>query len=148
MTLEQELITYKNMVKLYKFDYLTGLKQRHDFEVETEHKLKNQSFYLAMFDIIGLHDVNRNNGYIAGDSLIKQVANAIQHLDGLWEIYRIGGDEFIALFFTEPDVSKVPNATNAVIHSSNYKSLNYMLDELDQRIIHKKASLNRRRCDL
>ena len=30
MTLEQENTHWKNMVKLYKFDYLTGLKQRRE----------------------------------------------------------------------------------------------------------------------
>jgi len=84
MTLEQQVIFYKNMVKTYKFDYLTGMKQRLDFEEETISKFERQRFYLAMVDITGLHTVNREQGYEAGDTLISKVANCIKLTDGLW----------------------------------------------------------------
>ena len=58
--------------------------------------------------------------YDAGDALIRQVANAIKLTDGLWEVYRIGGDEFMALFFDEPK-NCIPNVTYCSVHSSDYK---------------------------
>jgi len=147
MTHEQELIHWKNMVKLYKFDYLTGMKQRRDFEVETMHKLTNQKFWLAMFDVTGLHKVNRDKGFAAGDALIKQVATEIQGMATLWEVYRIGGDEFMALFFEEPDVDSIPNATGCSMHSNNFKSFGDLLDSVDRCVIDKKKSLGNRRED-
>jgi len=146
MTCEQQIIFYKNMVKLYKYDYLTGMKQRHDFEVETTHKMTNQYFYLAMIDIIDLHTVNRKNGYAEGDSLIRQVANDIQHSDGLWECYRIGGDEFMALYFDFPNLD-IKNATVCVEFSENYTSLSDLVNAVDNKVINMKQKLKRRRED-
>lgn len=148
MTLEQEITHWQNMVRLYKFDHLTGLKQRHDFEVETMHKMTKQTFWLTMVDVDGLHAVNRDIGYHAGDSLIKQVAHDLQHIDGAWEVYRIGGDEFIALFFDEPKNLTIENATVASVYSSNYKYFTDMFNAVDNKVIEKKIKLNRRREDV
>ena len=147
MTLEQEVIHWKNMVKMYKFDLLTGLKQRQDFEVETMHKMTNQRFHLAMFDVTGLHKANREKGYSAGDALIRQVASDIRRMDGLWELYRIGGDEFVALFFDEPEVDTIANATGASVYSCDYETLHDMLTDVDKLVTGKKAALGRRRSD-
>lgn len=146
MTLEQQVEYYRNMVKLYRFDHLTGMKQRHDFEYETTHKLGNQEFYLAMVDIIGLHKINREQGYKAGDELIKQVADDIRHSEGMWECYRIGGDEFMVLYFDKP-TKYIDNATMAVVHSSGYNKLSDMVEEADRRVTEKKTKLHRRRED-
>lgn len=146
MTLEQEIIHWKNMVKLYKFDYLTGLKQRHDFEVETIHKMTNQRFWLMMSDISGLHAINRDKGYAAGDALVRQVANDIQHSEGLWECYRVGGDEFMSLFFEEPQIA-VLNSTCCYVDSGNFEYFSDMVDAVDRLVIDKKAKLKRRRSD-
>lgn len=146
MTEEQELLHWKNMVKLYKFDSLTGLKMRRDFEVETMHKMTKQSFYLAMFDVDGLHQVNREKGFEFGDALIRQVSMEIQSTKALWECYRIGGDEFIALYFDEPDFV-INNATSAYIHSSECESLSDLIKSVDAKVIEKKEKLKRRRDD-
>ena len=146
MTVEQELVHWKNMVKLYKFDYLTGLKQRRDFEVETMHKMAGQEFWIAMYDVTGLHSVNREAGYEAGDLLIRQVATDIQLIDSAWETYRIGGDEFIGIFFEEP-VKEINNATFAAVHSSKYDRFSKMMEYLDTAVTNKKIELGRRRED-
>jgi len=147
MTLEQEVIHWKNMVKLYKFDHLTGLKQRHDFEVETMHKMQHQHFYLVMVDVVGLHRINRKKGFSAGDDLIKQVAHDLQSVSGIWETYRIGGDEFVALFFDEPDFFGIDNATCAYVDSREFEYLSDMLKSVDELVTKKKEKLNRRRED-
>ena len=146
MTIEQELIHWKNMVKLYKFDYLTGLKQRRDFEVETIHKMNGQEFWIAMYDVTGLHSINRTLGFDAGDALIKQVAHDIGCIDSSWETYRIGGDEFIGIFFDEP-VQDIQNATGVWAHSSDFKCFGDMVTTLDRQLSDKKRKLGRRRTD-
>jgi len=146
MTCEQEVIHYRNMIKLYKFDHITGMKQRHDFEVETAHKMTNQVFYLAMIDITGLHAINRNEGYAAGDALIRKVASDIQHSEALWECYRIGGDEFMALYFDIP-TTEIENTTMCVEYSGNFENLNDLVKAVDIKVTAAKQRLNRRRED-
>jgi len=145
MTCEEELEIYKDLVKKYRFDYLTGFKQRKDFIKETESKMERQQFYLLMTDVIGLHNVNRNQGYQAGDELIKQVSNDLKQVDYIWENYRIGGDEFMSILFDEPKCVCIDNATTAYVKSTEYKNLNDMIKAVDKLVTEKKVKLNRRR---
>lgn len=146
MTKDQEIIHWKNMVKMYKYDYLTGLKQRHDFESETIQKMLDKPFWLAMVDVTGLHEINRIQGYAAGDALIKQVANAVQHTDGLWEVYRIGGDEFMGVYFDKPSFV-IPNATVCWVNSEDYEHFSDMMTDVDVLVTTEKKKLGRRRDD-
>ena len=146
MTVEEERDMYRNMVKLYKFDHLTGVKMRRDFEVETRHKMKAQNFYLVMYDVVGLHKVNREQGVAAGDALVKQVVSDIQAQPSLWEVYRVGGDEFMALHFEQP-IGDVDNATSGYVYSACYGTLGEMVEGVDKLVTQKKAKLNRRRED-
>ena len=134
------------MVKFYKFDHLTGMKQRYDFEHESNHKFNSQEFYLTMTDATGLHSVNRKYGYAAGDALIRQIAMDIKHSDGLWECYRVGGDEFMSLHFDKPNMN-ILNATSETVYSGNHESLNDMVSTVDILVTSSKARLGRRRND-
>lgn len=146
MTIEEELAMCKAMVKLYRFDYLTGMKQRRDFEHETRHKFNSQEFYLTMYDITGLHAINRSKGYDAGDTLVRQVANDIQHQNDVWEVYRIGGDEFMLISFTPP-TKDIANTTSATVQSKEYLTFSSMVTSVDKIVTAKKAKLHRRRSD-
>ncbi len=147
MTCEKEVELYKNMVRLYKYDHLTGMKMRRDFEVETRAKMLAQEFVLVMYDAVGLHRVNREEGYEAGDALIRQVAMDIQGIEGVWETYRIGGDEFIAILFDGSYYTEINNTTSAFVCSRDYTCFSKMLADVDSLVTKKKAKLNRRRED-
>ncbi|WP_303867587.1 transporter substrate-binding domain-containing protein [Acetobacterium wieringae] len=86
-------------------DQLTGLHNRHYFEVELrrlDHPW-NLPLCLMMADVNGLKLVNDTFGHAFGDQLLNRVAKVLQKACGLQGIIaRIGGDEFIIL---------VPNCT-------------------------------------
>jgi len=133
----------KEQVKLYRFDYVTGLKQRHDFEHDARTKFEQGSYYLTMYDIDGLHTVNRIKGYDVGDALIKRIANDIKILGG--RSYRIGGDEFMTINCERPLTAKVRNTTYATIYTGDYDTFDEALKILDEAIIRKKIGTNRRK---
>ncbi|MBR4554159.1 MAG: GGDEF domain-containing protein [Ruminococcus sp.] len=54
-------------------------------------------FAVAVFDINGLKVVNDNYGHELGDMLIIGAASCIKEVFGADNVYRIGGDEFIAI---------------------------------------------------
>ena len=144
MRLEDEVILYKSMVGLYKYDFLTGLKQRYDFMEETKHKMTSQQFYLMMTDVTGLHSVNRESGFEAGDKLIQQVARDLEDIRYEWETYRVGGDEFMTILFSR-HTDCVANATSACVFSGDYNKLEDMIKDVDKLVTDKKVKLNRRR---
>lgn len=92
-------------VRKYKYDFLTNLKMRKDFDDELRglferYEFEGKPFCLVIVDINKLHDINREQGYGAGDKLIKSVADCLADklsTCGGAELYRIGGDEFAIL---------------------------------------------------
>lgn len=86
----------------YKYDHLTNLMGRIDFEEQFKkfHKDFLESkidFTFGILDINDLHTLNRLEGYDIGDELIQDISKELRLLFPDSYIYRIGGDEFALL---------------------------------------------------
>ena len=84
-------------------DALTGLANRRALARELEDRLPQASpdrpLVLALFDLDGFKHYNDTFGHPAGDTLLVRLAgNLGSHLAGRGRAYRMGGDEFCALF--------------------------------------------------
>jgi len=148
--LKKENESLKEQVRKYKYDFLTGLKQRHDFEYEVRHffKIFPDGFWLYFIDVNNLHAINRDQGYDKGDEVIRQVANDLEHLFPNSICYRTGGDEFYMICFDQiTDKIKIDNAMVVGMHTSIFDSIEDVLDELDKKMIEKKKKLKRRKTD-
>jgi two-component system cell cycle response regulator len=91
-------------------DPLTGLPNRHYFELKVEHALDEQrrfgrQYGLLMFDIDRFRQANDDHGHEVGDALLKAMAETLERtlrtgdLVGRW-----GGEEFLVL---APDVDEI-----------------------------------------
>ena len=83
-------------------DSMTGAKNKTAYlETVKEIKAKIQdhtaAFSVAVFDINGLKATNDNYGHEYGDRLIKDSCSVMKKIFGKDCVYRIGGDEFIAV---------------------------------------------------
>jgi len=102
-TCEDKIIFAEDMVRKYKYDSMTRLKGRLDFDEAFERMVDSRiydgrRFIFALIDINGLKYTNDNFGYLAGDKLIKKVAyNLSEEFKDIATIYRFGGDEFALL---------------------------------------------------
>ena len=92
---------YNNRYEVSIKDELTGLYNRRGYEVdcETINKENTLSEYsIIMMDLNGLKATNDNIGHEAGDELIIGAAKCMSNaFSGLGKVYRVGGDEFVAL---------------------------------------------------
>jgi len=100
--LKQEVQKLRLIIKNYKYDSLTGLLRRSDFndrfdEMWYSYKEFGHRFILAMVDLNGLHALNRDVSFEAGDEFIQKVANDLKEKFEDSIIFRIGGDEFMIL---------------------------------------------------
>lgn len=84
-------------------DSLTGVKNTHAY-VETEKHLDERiaegsirEFGVVVFDMNGLKQVNDTQGHEAGDRYIQEACRMICRQFQHSPVYRIGGDEFVAL---------------------------------------------------
>ena len=84
-------------------DDLTGVKSKHAY-VEVEEKMNRRiedhsmtEFAIVLFDLNNLKKINDTQGHEAGDRYIKDACNIICYRFKRSPIYRIGGDEFVAI---------------------------------------------------
>ena len=100
--LKQEVQKLRAKIKSYKYDELTGFLRRKDFndrfdEMWHEYNEFGHRFIMAMVDLDGLHELNRELSFEAGDEFIVTVADQIKlHFEDS-NLFRIGGDEFMIL---------------------------------------------------
>jgi len=143
----------RKTINYYRYHYLTGMKQRHDFEYDLREKLEKseEPFYLVMLDVNNLHGINRTKGYAEGDRLLIEVANDIKMIcKECGEGYHIGGDEFYVITDDDTaDITKfsIDNCEFGAVNSIDFIHSNEMLDAVDKIVIEKKTALNRRSSD-
>ncbi|MBQ8093208.1 MAG: GGDEF domain-containing protein [Clostridia bacterium] len=88
-------------------DTLTGLYNRRAYAEDMNRFEESPNYSEATYvslDLNGLKIVNDNNGHEAGDELLRGAAQCIVECFGEYgTIYRVGGDEFVALLFMTKD---------------------------------------------
>lgn len=91
--------TYQDMANT---DQLTGLKSRNAFEVDLKNAIAGgagRGSGLLVADLDYLKQVNDTLGHAVGDRYIQRAAEALrQALGSRAALYRVGGDEFAALY--------------------------------------------------
>ena len=78
-------------------------------------------FSIAVFDVDWLKLVNDEHGHVMGDSLIKGTARCIKKVFDANNVFRIGGDEFIAVLmdFSEEDMKAAFDRLDEEIKRAN-----------------------------
>ncbi|MCR5099635.1 MAG: diguanylate cyclase [Lachnospiraceae bacterium] len=101
--LEEEKKTSRNFRNMANTDSMTGVKNKHAYS-EEEAYINNsiekgdfQKLAVVVGDINGLKYVNDNFGHAAGDQLIMDACNLICEFFTHDEVFRVGGDEFVAI---------------------------------------------------
>ena len=87
------------------FETMNGLLSRSDYERDIQVYDKefainqNLTFIFLFVDINNLRSVNGLYGHSAGDAYISHIADLLtRQLDGAEHIYRMGGDDFLAIY--------------------------------------------------
>ena len=90
-------------------DRLTGLPNRHSFELELERNISRASNELSSFSVLfidldGFKGVNDSHGHAVGDQLLKSVADRLAGVTRDTDVLaRMGGDEFAAILRCDTD---------------------------------------------
>lgn len=113
-------------------DSLTGLKNRTAFlEALPVIDTNGKNFItIAMYDVNNLKTVNDTKGHLAGDALLRHSAKVIKaSLRQEDKVYRIGGDEFVAILHhgTDFDCNALKARLLSVMEKENQKKLSYVL---------------------
>lgn len=80
------------------YDQLTDCKNRKALDWAYTDKLEKYCpLAVVMCDLNGLKEINDQKGHDAGDKFIVQTAQTLKAVFGKRHVYRLGGDEFIAV---------------------------------------------------
>lgn len=87
------------IIHMNETDILTDVMNRNMYELRLDEYANDcEKTVVCMYaDANGLHEINNEKGHAEGDLLLKCVADAIKRQFNKEDIYRIGGDEFVAL---------------------------------------------------
>lgn len=95
------LLKRRNLVKhleeLSFYDQLTQLGNRHAMHSYILKMKAEQSIGILYCDLMGLKKVNDMEGHQAGDDLLICAAGCLQREFSDYDLFRIGGDEFLVL---------------------------------------------------
>jgi len=108
--IDEEKKEQEKLLKKTQTDEMTGLLNRRAYEEKIyEHNdiPKEDKFIYVSIDANGLKQINDNIGHGAGDEMLIGVAWCMKKSLGPYgQLYRIGGDEFIAILFLDNDEIK------------------------------------------
>lgn len=153
--LQKKLRYYK---KISVLDELTGLYNRRKLtqdlpryiNLHMRYKIK---FSFVMIDINKFKRINDTQGHKTGDKVLQTVAEYLKNKTRISDkVYRIGGDEFIIVFYNRKKIKKVMNRIKKSLQDINI-SISYgyndlikkhytdILDIIDKKMYKQKKSL-------
>lgn len=108
------------LAKVGREDSLTGLGNRLALEERLDVALKSQSpdgVSVFFIDIDNFKEVNDSLGHVAGDTLLQILAQRLTDVLG-GEVYRVGGDEFIAVR-EDMDLAGIEGLAEQIVEALN-----------------------------
>ncbi|MCR4658444.1 MAG: diguanylate cyclase [Lachnospiraceae bacterium] len=86
-------------------DQLTGLNNRNCYEMHIPQYSSqyNDSVCCVYIDVNGLHELNNTQGHRSGDEMLAFIADAVRKQFGQKDVYRVGGDEYVAFAMDIPE---------------------------------------------
>lgn len=136
-------------------DQLTQIGNRFAMDEYLDHMQRGGSMGVVYCDITGLKRVNDREGHEAGDRLILRACESLKKVFGDYELFRIGGDELLALCaqIEEEELEKriaalkknmpendVNMAVGAVWQKECTASIDSLLSESEKRMYEDKAA--------
>jgi len=133
--------TAEQLLYLAERDSLTGLYNRHRFQMELERMLAesvrhNHSSALLYFDLDEFKAINDHFGHKAGDALLIRVAGEVSGLTRRHEmLFRLGGDEF-AVLMPNSDAQQAQTLAERIV-----RAITQIPFRFDGQILHISSSL-------
>ena len=105
--------TFHNPAKEYReqvyWDAATGIKNKNAYktqleQMEKKYSKKKTTIGFVICDMNGLKVINDKFGHMEGDKLLRAAASILNdNLKHAHDVYRVGGDEFVAIYISPKD---------------------------------------------
>lgn len=114
----KHIINYNNIYYKYNRDQLTNCYNRYGLDDIVSHHFANSKMplYYIMIDIDNFKGINDKYGHQSGDKVLIALVNILEQFFGE-NVFRIGGEEFVALLDFSSDIDSV--LTNLLVSVEN-----------------------------
>ena len=139
-------------------DQLTGIGNRHAVLDYVKKMNRQESVAIVYCDVMGLKKANDTLGHLEGDKLLIRASECMKRVFGDHALFRVGGDEFIALCSGMPEEElgkriellkwemrdkNAPMAIGSVWRADGSESMDKLLTLADDRMYEDKRMLYR-----
>ncbi len=101
--LSQLILQREEQKRMFSYNYrdaLSGAKNHMAYRMFLENSLDmSKTFGYMRVGIIGLEDVNREQGYDVGDRILIELSKCLMEIFGSENVYRMNGNEFVCFGF-------------------------------------------------
>ena len=138
MSIKMKALSQSRQIEyLSQTDLLTGAKNRNHYENQLTRypQMCNSNLICVYADVNGLHEMNNNEGHLAGDRMLQEVARVMQQWFGSEDTYRIGGDEFVCFRVdgrVENISSEIDQMSRDLAQKGYYVSFGFSAREINQ----------------
>ena len=129
---------------LVYWDELTKVKTRHYYERVMKQKYLGLNCIVVYVDVNGLKRVNDTYGHNEGSKLLRATAHKLSKLPGSYDVCRVGGDEFILIFFNQKEADatrSIPYISCGMYRKERHEDLSSALRKADERMYEQKRAL-------
>lgn len=133
---------YLNMSNnLVYYDSVTACKSRYYFDNIARKKYREKEYCIVYVDIDNLKQINDTRGHSYGTEIIKYVGRSLLQLDNVYDICRIGGDEFVLICDKQINMFQFKNInyiTYSCYQKRLYEDVNLAVNKADKEMYIKK----------
>lgn len=107
----------ENYAKTHR-DPLTNLFNKYTLDYHYGLRYKRDNLHVLYCDIDNFKRINDTNGHKAGDAILVAFASILKSYESEYnKFYRIGGDEFVGLFFVKPEEAE--SLATSIVKNTN-----------------------------
>ena len=120
---------------LVYYDSVTACKTRYYFDNVARKKYKEKEYCIIYVDIDNLKQINDTRGHSYGTEIIKYVGHSLLQLDNVYDVCRIGGDEFVLICNKQIDLFQLKNInyiTYGYYQKRLYEDVNLAVNKADK----------------
>lgn len=129
---------------LVYFESTTRCKSRFYYDRIVCPKYESKECILVFIDINGLKHINDTFGHCYGTQHIKNIAEQLQSLKHVYDVCRIGGDEFALVCdveFTDAELKKITGISYGLVRKRKRDSFYYIVQRADQEMYKMKRAM-------
>lgn len=120
---------------LVSYDSTTKCRSRYYFDNVLNKKYRNRECTVVFIDINNLKYINDTHGHTEGTRIIQETAQVLLNMTCVYDICRIGGDEFVLIGSSHFDITQLHNiqyASYGYCFKSKQDSLQKVLLEAEK----------------